>query len=449
VKGHRYLPLTEQDRREMLEAIGVTSIDDLFADIPEEVRFKGSLNLPPALSELELVRHMKELAGANATVNDYACFMGAGAYDHFIPTVVDAVLSRGEFYSAYTPYQPEVSQGTLQTIYEYQTLICELTSMDIAQASMYDGATALAEAALMACVVTRRPRIIMAESIHPEYLEVIRTYTQGRHLELVTVGTQGGRVDLEALERTVDKQTACVLLQTPNFFGLLEDGPKVGEVAHKAGALFVVCTDPISLGVLKPPGEYGADIVVGEGQPLGNPLSFGGPYLGFFAAREKFMRRMPGRMIAMTEDNRGQRGFVMALQTREQHIRREKATSNICTNEALCALAACVYLCAMGRQGFRQVAELCLQKAHYAAERISGLEGFELAFEGPFFKEFTVKCPLPADQVVKDLLSHRILAGVPLGRFFPEMRNHLLVCVTEKRTKEEIDHLVRRLEGLA
>lgn len=442
-----YIPNTDVDRARMLEAIGLTSIEELFADIPEEVRFPP-LDLPAPLSEMEVARLLGELAERNADLDHHACFLGAGAYRHFVPAVVDHILGRGEFYTCYTPYQPEVSQGTLTAIFEYQTLVCQLTGMEVANASMYDGASALAEAALMACRVTRREGIVASEAIHPEYRQVLRTYTQGIGLEIRSAGyvkdAPWGRTDLAQLRDLTDEETACVIVQYPNFFGVIEDLAAVGEIAHERGALFVVCADPIALGLLRPPGDCGADIVVGEGQALGSPPSFGGPYLGLFATRMKYVRQMPGRVVGRTRDTQGRRGFVLTLQTREQHIRREKATSNICTNEALMALAATVYLAAMGKGGLRRAAELCYHKAHHAAARIAELPGFEVLSE-PFFKEFVVRMPRPPAEVNAQLLERRIIGGYDLGRAYPELANSMLLCVTEMNTREEIDALVTAL----
>ncbi len=443
-----YIPHTEEDKKKMLETIGVGSIDELFADIPQQVRFRGRMHLPSPMSELELVRHMESAAEKNADLSEYVSFLGAGAYDHYLPTVVDHLLQRNEFYTAYTPYQAEISQGVLQSIYEYQTMICELTGLEVANASMYDGASAVAEAAIMAASITSRRGVVASRTVHPETREVLKTYASGLGLKVDEVPYTGGVTDTAQLEELVDKGTACVVVQQPNFFGCLEEIQAAVEVAHARGALLVVSCDPISLALLSPPGDVGADIAVGEGQPLGNPLNFGGPYLGFFATKEKWVRHMPGRLAGATVDNLGQRGYVLTLQTREQHIRRARATSNICSNEALCALAATVYLSALGPRGLREVAELCLQKAHYAHDAITGLEGYQAAFTAPFFKEFVVKTPRPPAQVNKRLLSHRVIGGLDLARFYPELENHLLVCVTEKRTREEIDRLVQLLANL-
>ncbi|MGE5559802.1 MAG: aminomethyl-transferring glycine dehydrogenase subunit GcvPA [Chloroflexota bacterium] len=440
----KYLPNTDRDREQMLRAIGVGSVADLFADVPAQVRFKGQLNIPKALSEPELAAHMKRLASKNADA--YTCFLGGGAYDHYIPAVVDHVISRSEFYTAYTPYQPEISQGTLQAIFEYQTAICELTGMDVANASVYDGATAVAEAVMMAHATNNKKRVVMARSVHPDYRQTVRTYVAGLGLAVVEADVHDGLTCGASLGEQIDDDTTCVIVQSPNFFGNIEDMAKFAELAHAHGALFVAVVDPISLGLLKAPGHYGADIVCGEGQALGNPMAFGGPYLGFFATKTALVRRMPGRLVGETVDNRGQRGFVLTLQTREQHIRREKATSNICSNEALCALAALVYMSTMGRKGMKEVAELSAAKAHYARERIANIDGWSAAFTAPFFKEFVVKAPVNGDVVQKHLLSKKMLGGTDLGRWYPELKNHLLFAVTEKRSRGEIDALVAALE---
>ena len=440
-----FIPLTDADRQAMLETIGVGSLEDLFADVPAQVRFP-QLQIGKGLSELELEQHMAGLAGRNANLNDYACFLGAGAYHHYIPPVVMHSIMRGEFYTAYTPYQPEVSQGTLTAIFEYQTMVCQLTGMDVANASMYDGSTALAEAALMAARITRRDKLVVAQSVHPEYRQVVNTYVESMHLPVQTVGyTPSGRVDLDALRRAVDDQTACVAVQYPNFFGVIEDLAPVVEIAHQAGALAIVSADPIALGMLKAPGDYDVDIVVGEGQSISLPPYFGGPYLGLFASQMKHVRQLPGRIIGQTTDHDGRRAFVMTLQAREQHIRREKATSNICTNEALVALAATVYLAAMGKQGLQRAAELSYHRAHYAAQQIAALPGYELAFDAPFFKEFAVRTPRPVADINRDLLGHKILGGYDLGRDYPELANTALIAVTEMNSREQIDRLVAAL----
>ena len=436
-----YIPHSDADRRAMLAAIGVPSVEELFADVPAHVRFPD-LNLPPALSEMEARWELESLARSNFTTADGPSFLGAGAYHHFAPAVVDAVLRRGEFYTAYTPYQPEVSQGTLQAIFEYQTMICALTGMEVSNASHYDGATAAAEAVITAINVHRmkRRKVIIFPYVHPEYRAVVRTYTQGMGLEIREweVGDQG-----------VDDETACLMVQYPDFLGRIEDLTPLAEAAHAAGALLIVVADPIALGLLKPPGEFGADIVVGEGQGMGAGLNFGGPYLGFFATREEYVRKMAGRLVGQTVDAEGKRGFVLTLSTREQHIRREKATSNICTNQGLVALAATVYMAALGRCGMRQVAELCYHRAHYARQRIGEIHGFSVVDDGPFFNEFVVRCPCPVQEVNEYLLAEwGIIGGYDLGRDYAQLDGHTLLCVTEMNPRAEIDMLVEALEEM-
>jgi glycine dehydrogenase subunit 1 len=437
-----YFPNTESDRRAMLESIGAGSIEELFSMIPAELRMTRGLCVPPGLGELELTAHLAELAAQNTSADQAACFLGGGSYDHFIPAVVDMVAARSEFYTAYTPYQAEASQGSLQAFFEYQTLVAELTGMDVSNASMYDGGSAAAEAVLMAMHATGRRRIVIANSVHPEHRQILATYLANQGAELVTLETPTGTLAPAELAAAVNTETACVLVQHPNFFGCLEEVEPLAEIAHKSGALFVVAVDPISLGLLKRPGQYGADIVVAEGQSLGNPMAFGGPYLGIMACREQFLRRMPGRLVGQTVDRRGHRCWVLTLQTREQHIRREKATSNICTNQGLLALRATVYLSLMGPTGMRQVAELCLQKAHYAAERLAAVPSLSPAFDRPTFKEFVVRVKNGSvAALIEKALQARIFAGVPLGRWYPDLSDCLLVAVTEKRTKAEIDRL--------
>ncbi len=441
-----YLPNTSAERVAMLEAIGAGSIDDLFAMVPADLRLNRPLDLAPALGELELTAHMTELAARNLPAGQTTCFLGGGSYDHFVPAVVDFVAARSEFYTAYTPYQAEASQGTLQAMFEYQTLITQLTGMDVSNASLYDGASAAAEAVLMALDTTRRRRVVVAASVHPEYRRVLATYLANLGAELVVVGTPDGTLHPADLEQALDDQTACVLVQHPNFFGCLEPTREIGELTHKSGAPFIVAVDPISLGLLKRPSEYGADIVVAEGQPLGTPMSFGGPYLGILACREQFIRRLPGRLVGQTTDRRGKRCFVLTLQTREQHIRREKATSNICTNQGLLALRATVYLAAMGPSGMRSVAELCLQKSRYALEQLTSSGVAHAAFTRPTFKEFVVRLGAGHLERVLDAARREgILAGVPLAGWFPELSDCLLVTVTEKRTRSDIDRLARAL----
>lgn len=438
-----YIPHTDADRAAMLKAIGVESIEDLFRDVPDRAR-DAEFRLPRALSELEIVEYLKALASLNAPLDYNISFLGAGAYKHFIPSVVDHIVSRSEFYTAYTPYQPEISQGTLQAIFEYQSMICALTGMEVANASHYDGATAVAEAVIMAYNVLRKKRnkVVMSPFVHPEYRATVRTYVQGLGLEVV--GDEGLR-DTPSLLRTVDEDTVCFVTQMPNFVGELEDLRGIADYVHSKGALWVVVVDPIALGLFRPPGDYGADIVVGEGQSLGNPLSFGGPYLGFFATRERYVHKMAGRLVGETVDADGKRGFVLTLSAREQHIRRERATSNICSNEALNALAAAVFLAALGKCGLRRMAELCYHNAHYAAQVISKIRRFRVVTTRPFFKEFVVKCPMPVSELNEILLDWEIIGGYDLGRDYPKLANHMLLCVTECNRREDIEYLAEVL----
>jgi len=437
-----YIPTTDEQQQKMLAEIGVESIDELFADIPEAVKLKSPLDIPKAMSELELESHMRELAGKNKNTDEYTCFLGAGAYDHYIPAVVTNLLSRPEFYTAYTPYQPEISQGTLQAIFEYQTMICSLTGMDVSNASLYDGATALAEAASMACDSTRRHEVVVIRSVHPENREVLSTYTKFKGMVMKECGIKNGTADLQHLKELMNENTAAVLVQSPNFFGVIENIKEIADIAHGNNSVLVVSCDPISLAILKAPGDLGADIVVGEGQALGNPIAFGGPYLGFMAAKKEFTRRMPGRIVGETVDREGKRGYVLTLQTREQHIRREKATSNICSNQALNALAATIYLSVMGRKGLKIAAELCCRKAHYAYRRLLDTGLFSPVFDNPFFKEFLLVYHGNVEKLNERLLEKKIIGGFPAERYYPELKGGYLVAVTEKRTKEDIDRFV-------
>ncbi len=442
-----YIPHTEADRRAMLEAIGVEKIDDLFETVPARVRFP-KLNIPAA-SEMETWWEMQGLSEANADVNHYACFLGAGAYNHYSPHTVDYVLRRGEFYTAYTPYQPEVSQGTLQAMFEYQSMICQLTGMDVSNASHYDGATSLAEGVLLALSATKgnRRKVVISPAVHPQYRQVVRAYLQGTGVSVV--GDDDLKVEISHLKSLVDDQTAALVIQNPNFLGQFEDVTGLAGVVHAAGALLIVVADPIALGLFQPPGAYGADVACAEGQALGIPLSFGGPYLGIFATRNTYVRKMAGRLVGETVDADGKRGYVLTLSTREQHIRREKATSNICTNVGLIALGAAVYLATMGKCGLQQVATLCYHKSHYAAQQIGQLKDYRVNPQAvkPFFKEFVVKCPKPVDEI-NDLLleQYDIVGGYDLGRDYPHLKNHMLIAVTETNTKAEIDDLVEGLE---
>lgn len=446
-----YVPNTDVDRAAMLRAIGVESIGDLFRDVPKDLRYPA-LQLPAPVSEPEILRELCELSEYNVDCDHAPCFLGAGAYHHFVPSVVKHIVGRSEFYTAYTPYQPEISQGTLQAIFEYQSMICALTGMDAANASHYDGATSLAEAVITATSVARgkRQKVVLSPGIHPEYRAAVRTYTQG--MRLTVTGDETDAADPEALTEMVDRDTACVIVQNPSFLGYLEEPEALcmlADAAHAAGALFVVCADPISLGLFLPPADYGADIVCGEGQALGGGLNFGGPYLGYFACRKKWVHKMAGRIVGQTVDTRGERGFVLTLSAREQHIRRERATSNICSNEALMTLAAAVYLTAMGKTGLRQVAELCYHKAHYAASALSALPGYELLGNQPFFKEFALKCPRPVAEINGYLLNEwGIIGGYDLGADYAALTNTMLVCVTEMNTKDDIDTLVEALSAM-
>ncbi|MGB9723483.1 MAG: aminomethyl-transferring glycine dehydrogenase subunit GcvPA [Chloroflexia bacterium] len=442
-----YTPHTEAQRREMLQAIGAESVAELFADVPAAYRFP-ELKLPAPLSEVEILRELREIASWNASAEEFTCLLGAGAYHHYIPSVVQAVVGRSEFYTAYTPYQPEISQGTLQAIFEYQSMICALTGMEVANASHYDGGTAVAEAIIMAESAARgkRRRVLLSPDLHPEYRQVARTYLRGSGLELL--GDERPENDLDTLEGMLDGDTCCLVVQTPTFLGEVlppERLRRLAESVHAVGARLVVAVDPISLGLFVPPGEYGADIVVGEGQALGNPLNFGGPYLGFFACRRDDVRKMAGRLVGQTVDAEGRRGFVLTLSTREQHIRREKATSNICTNQSLNALAAAVYLAALGKQGLRRIAEICYHRAHYAAAQIGRLRGFAVRSTRPFFKEFVVSCPIPVDELNDRLLEEGFIGGFDLSQTHPHLERSTLLCITEMVPVPEIDRLVRVL----
>lgn len=446
---YRYLPQTDQDKREMLETLGISSVEELFADIPEEVRFKGAIQIPEALSEPELVKYFTGLAGKNVNFTTHVNFLGAGVYQHYTPSTVNHMLLRGEFFTAYTPYQPEISQGELQAIFEFQTMVCELTGMEVANSSMYDGATSLAEAAMMAAGHTGKKRVIVSRAVHPESRSVLKTYAYGQNVELVEVGVNSeGVTDTEALQALVNDQTAAIIVQYPNFFGSVEDLAAIEAIAHGSGALLISSSNPLALGVLEAPGKLGADIVVGDMQPFGIPASFGGPHCGYFATTTKLMRKMPGRIVGQTKDENGKRGFVLTLQAREQHIRREKATSNICSNQALLALAAAITLTALGKQGVQEMAMMNLQKAHYAKQALQA-KGLEAAFTAPFFNEFVVKLPKPVAEVNKQLLAAGIIGGYDLGLDYPELSGHTLLAVTELRTKEEIDQLAQELEAIA
>lgn len=433
-----------------MQVIGIQSAEELFSDIPSTIRFQGRLNVSEALDEPALLRHMRELSDRNADLDRYVSFLGAGIYDHHIPVVINHVISRSEFYTAYTPYQPEISQGELQAIFEFQSYICELTGMAVANASMYDGATALAEAGALAYGATKRSRIVVSRAVHPEARQILNTVALGLNLEIHEVGCTDGVTDLQELAAAVTDRTAAVIVQSPNFFGCIEDLRAIEPLVHGAGGLLVVSTNPLSLGLLEAPGKLGADIVVGDAQPFGIPSSLGGPTCGYFAAAAPWMRRMPGRIVGQTVDRDGKRGFVLTMQAREQHIRREKATSNICSNQALLALCASVYLSVMGKEGLREVGNLNLQKAHYAAGLFSRIPGITLAFSSPFFNEFVVKLPDSADigLLNQQLLKEGFIGGYDLGLAYPELKGHMLVAVTERRSREEIERFAAGLEAL-
>ncbi|WP_141431634.1 aminomethyl-transferring glycine dehydrogenase subunit GcvPA [Bacillus sp. 03113] len=441
---HRYLPMTEEDKAGMLEAIGVDSVDSLFEDIPEKVQFKGEYNIKPAKSEPALLKELTRLAQKNADLKSNISFLGAGVYDHYMPVIVDHVLSRSEFYTAYTPYQPEISQGELQAIFEFQTMICELTGMDVANSSMYDGGTSLAEAGMLSAGQTRRKKILISSAVHPESKEVVKTYAKGQYIEVIEIPSKDGVTDAEALSDLIDADVAAVMIQYPNFFGRVEPLKELEEIIHANKAMFVVSSNPLSLGALTPPGKFGADIVVGDAQPFGIPTAFGGPHCGYFAVTNKLMRKVPGRLVGQTVDEQGRRGFVLTLQAREQHIRRDKATSNICSNQALNALAASVAMTALGRQGVKDMAVANIQKAHYAKNVLKN-NRVEIVFDGPSFNEFVVKLNKPVQSVNQALLEKDIIGGYDLGRDYPDLQGHMLIAVTELRTKEEIDTFAKEL----
>jgi glycine dehydrogenase subunit 1 len=446
----RYIPHTERDIKEMLARIGVARVEDLFASIPKSLRLEKPLNLPGALSEPEVVQTLRRLQKHNLDPEEYTQFLGAGAYRHYTPSLINHLTLRGEFMTSYTPYQPEVSQGTLQAIFEFQSMITLLTGMEIANASMYDGASALAEAVLMANRINQKEEILIARAVHPEYRETVATYNLGKKLKLIEIPYRAdGKTDLEFVYAHLSDRTSAVVLQSPNFFGVVEEYASLAKKLKTVGALLVVAVaEPISLGILKPPGERGADIVVGEGQGFGLPVSYGGPYVGFFAGREKQFRQMPGRLIGKTVDQQGRTAFTLTLSTREQHIRREKATSNICTNQGLCALAATIYLSVLGKSGMRETAVQNVRKSEYLKNKLEKLPGWKIKFSADTFNEFVLQCPQPAESVRDKLIQHKILAGAPLGRHYPELADCLLLCVTETNTVEEMDRLTDKLAAI-
>lgn len=441
---HRYLPMTETDKKAMLEEIGISDVQELFNDIPESVQFKGEYKIKKAKSETALLKELTTLAAKNADLRSHTSFLGAGVYDHYMPVIVDHVLSRSEFYTAYTPYQPEISQGELQAIFEFQTMICELTGMDVANSSMYDGGTALAEAAMLSSGHTKRKKVLLSSTVHPETKDVVKTYAKGQYVEVVEIPYKDGVTDLDALKSEMGDDIAAVIVQYPNFFGRIEPMKELEEIIHANKAMFVVSSNPLSLGAITPPGAFGADIVAGDAQPFGIPTSFGGPHCGYFAVTNKLVRKIPGRLVGQTKDDQGRRGFVLTLQAREQHIRRDKATSNICSNQALNALAASVAMTALGKKGVKEMAVSNIQRAHYAKKAFDN-KGFTIAFNGPCFNEFVVVLNKPVKEVNQQLLQEGIIGGYDLGREYPELKNHMLVAVTELRTKEEIDLFVDRM----
>ncbi len=446
--NNRYVSLTDSEKQQMMQTIGVTSADQLFDDIPAELRLNRSLDLPPPLSEFDLVSRLKALAALNRSCENAVCFLGAGMYDHFIPAVVDHMISRQEFYTAYTPYQPEISQGLLQAIFEYQTMMCDLTGMDVSNASLYDGATAAAEAVLMACQATRRHKILLPDSVHPHTRQVLKTYERLGKFSLAEFSESAEALgenrqnDENSWQSNLDQDTAAVVIQSPDFFGVIKDIATAADAAHAKGAYLIVIADPLSLALLEAPGSKGADLVVGDGQVLGNPMNYGGPSLGFIAAKKKDLRRLPGRIVGQTTDKNSQRGFVLTIQTREQHIRREKATSNICSNQALNALTAAVYLSAMGPAGLKQTATLCLHKAQYAFDTLTGSGEFEPIFKDkPFFREFALTSKQPVAAINRKLLKAGVIGGLELSAYYPHLGSGWLVAVTEKRTRQEIDQM--------
>ncbi len=442
-----YIPLTEDDKAKMCKDIGINSIDDLFKDIPEDLRLNRDLNINNPMSELEVSNHMRKTLSENSNNEELVCFLGAGAYDHYIPSLIKHITSRSEFYTAYTPYQPEISQGTLQSIFEYQSMIAEITGMEVSNASMYDGGTALTEAAVMAVDSTRRNKIVISKTVNPETRQILKTYCHFKNIDVIEIGYVDGETNIDELKNTVDKTVGAVIVQNPNFFGIVEKFEEVEKISHESKSLLIMSVDPISLALLKSPGEIGADIAVGEGQSLGNPLNFGGPYLGFMATSTKLMRKMPGRFVGETVDADGKRAYVLTLQAREQHIRREKASSNICSNQGLNALTAAIYMATMGKEGLKEVAEQSMKKAHYAFSELTKSGNYKPLFNKPFFMEFALTCDTNVNKLNENLMNNGIIGGYEIEKSYPELKNSVLLCVTEKRTKNEIDNLVKGMEG--
>ena len=442
----RYLPMTEKDQNDMMDTIGINDIEELFADIPKDIRFNGELKIEEALDETTLLKEMGRLANKNINIKEYNSFLGAGVYEHYIPTVVNHMLLRSEFYTAYTPYQPEISQGELQAIFEFQTMVSELTAMELANSSMYDGPTALAEAAMMSAGHTKKKTILVSKTVHPESREVLKTNAKGQNLTVIEIDEKDGVTDLDHLSSEYNEDTASVIVQYPNFLGNVEDLAAIEKIAHQGKALFVVSSNPVSLGVLQPPGKFGADVVVGDVQPFGIPTQLGGPHCGYFAVTKKLMRKVPGRLVGQTTDDHGQRGFVLTLQAREQHIRREKATSNICSNQALNALAASIAMSALGKYGLQEMAMQNIQKTHFAKEQMKK-HGLEIVYDRPTFNEFVVRLNKSVKEVNEELLTHKIIGGYDLSRDYPEKENMMLVAVTELRSKEDIEQFASVLGG--
>ncbi len=444
-----YISLSDKDKKKMMDRIGVSSYEDLFKTIPKEIKIKDDLKIPSSMTEPELINYFEKIAQKNKNW-EYQSFIGAGSYNHIIPSIVDYLSSRGELVTPYTPYQPEVSQGTLQIIFEFQTLISQLTGMDISNASLYDGASGAAEAVLMANRIIKRPKVLIGGTVHPQYRRVIQTYVKNIGIDVIEIGyLDSGTIDIESMKKKIDDQTTAVVCQYPNFMGIIEDLAQISEIVHSTEALLIVLIgDAVSLGILESPGNFGADIVAGEGQSFGIPMSFGGPYLGFIACREKFLRQFPGRISGLTKDIEGKRGFVLTLSTREQHIRRERATSNICTNQALCALRASIFLESMGQEGLKELAWQNIQKSHYALDKLCAIKGIRQRFKGEFFNEFVIELTKKWKEIEDNLIENKILAGLSLQPYYKELDNCVLVCVTEVCQKEEIDFFVETLEQI-
>lgn len=443
-----YIPNTEKEVEKVLKILSIDSMDKLFTDIPDKVKLNRDLNLEKGLSELEVEKRMKDLAGKNKSIEELTCFLGAGSYDHYIPSIIKHILLRGEFFTAYTPYQPELSQGTLQGIFEYQSMICNLTGMEVSNSAMYDGATATVEAAMMAIDNTKRKTIVVSSTVNPETRAVLNTYLKYRGYNLVEIDENEGSTDFEKLKASLNKDVAAVIIQSPNFFGVIEDAEEIVKSIHDNKSIFIMNVDPISLGILKSPGEIGADIVVGDAQCFGSNMSFGGPGLGFLNTTKKLMRKMPGRIAGQTDDGYGNRGFVLTLQAREQHIRREKATSNICSDQTLVSIGAAIYMATLGKKGIKEVALQCLNKSHYALEKLTQSGKYKKAFDKPFFKEFVIKADNCPCDINNKLLENNILGGYNLGKNYPKYKDSMMLCVTEKRTKEDIDKLVKVMEEI-